>query len=64
MSMMLNPSDMEMKTLSVDILEEIKKVRAELAEFRKEMRDTLRKFQIGLYNYADTSDAHYLMTWD
>jgi hypothetical protein len=50
--------------LDENIFEEIKNVRAELSEFRKEMRDTLRKFQIGIYSYADTSDAHYLMTWD
>ena len=62
MSTTLHPSEME--TLSADILKEIKELRAELVEFRKEMRDTLRKFQIGIYNYADTSDAHYLMTWD
>ena len=62
MSTTLHPSEME--TLSASMLKEIKELRAELAEFRKEMRDTLRNFQIGLYSYADTSDAHYLMTWD
>ena len=51
---------LDRSTFDEDVLKEIKKLRAELAEFREEMRDTLIDFRTAIREYTNTSDPYYL----